>query len=71
MSADNDDGADEPATKPTLTEILEAGKVVIDDARATLADLDAAMNTAVNVIQRFALDALEPPASTARSSPTG
>lgn len=61
MSADNDDGVEEPATKPTLTEILEAGRLVIDDARATLVDLDATMNTAVNVIPRFALDAAEPP----------
>ena len=60
MSASAEHENVENPAKPTLNELLEAGKIVIDEARATLADLDAAMNTAVNVIPPFALDRPDP-----------
>lgn len=56
VSAEHEDAAENPDAKPTLRELLDAGKLVIDEARATLAELDTAMNTAVNVIPPFALD---------------
>ena len=43
-----------------VDELLANGQRLLAEARATMADLDSAMNTAVNVIPPGALDA--PPA---------
>ena len=40
-----------------VDELLANGQRLLAEARATIADADSAMNTAVNVIPRGALDA--------------
>ena len=47
----------EPTEPQAVDELLAEGRRLIDEARATMADLDSAMNTAVNVIPPGALDA--------------
>ena len=47
-----------PETEPQpVDDLLAEGRRLLDEARATMADLDSAMNTAVNVIPKGALDA--------------
>jgi hypothetical protein len=46
-----------PPEPQPVDELLAEGRRLLDEARATIADLDSAMNTAVNVIPKGALDA--------------